>query len=32
MRTLEQSGWVQIKAGLTSAEEVIRIISMKDSG
>ncbi len=32
MRTLEQSGWIQIKAGLTSADEVIRVISMKEGG
>ena len=32
MRTLEQSGWMQIKSGLTSPDEVIRIISMKEGG
>jgi general secretion pathway protein E len=32
MRTLEQSGWIQMKAGLTSGEEVIRILSMAESG
>lgn len=31
MRTLEQSGWIQIKARLTSAEEVIRVVSMTDT-
>jgi len=28
MRTLEQSGWMQVKRGLTSLEEVIRVVSM----
>jgi general secretion pathway protein E len=28
MRTLEQSGWTQVKRGLTSLEEVIRVVSM----
>jgi type II secretory ATPase GspE/PulE/Tfp pilus assembly ATPase PilB-like protein len=32
MRTLEQSGWIQVKAGLTSGEEVIRVLSMAESG
>ena len=31
MRTLEQSGWIQVKARLTSGEEVIRIVSMTDT-
>jgi type II secretory ATPase GspE/PulE/Tfp pilus assembly ATPase PilB-like protein len=30
MRTLEQSGWIQVKARLTSGEEVIRVVSMTD--
>ena len=32
MRTLEQSGWIQMKAGLTSGEEVIRVLSMAELG
>ncbi|TVR50729.1 MAG: type II/IV secretion system protein [Puniceicoccaceae bacterium] len=32
MQTLERSGWSQIRAGLTSLEEVVRIVSMNDSG
>jgi type II secretory ATPase GspE/PulE/Tfp pilus assembly ATPase PilB-like protein len=28
MRTLEGSGWMQVKRGLTSLEEVIRVVSM----
>ncbi|MBL4575071.1 MAG: type II/IV secretion system protein [Opitutaceae bacterium] len=28
MRTLEQSGWMQVKKGLTSLEEVVRVVSM----
>jgi type II secretory ATPase GspE/PulE/Tfp pilus assembly ATPase PilB-like protein len=30
MRTLAQSGWSQVRAGLTTLDEVLRIINISD--
>jgi hypothetical protein len=32
MQTLGQSGWKQIRAGLTSLEEIVRVVSVTDAG
>ncbi len=32
MRTLGQSGWGQVRAGLTTLEEIVRVCSMDESG
>jgi type II secretory ATPase GspE/PulE/Tfp pilus assembly ATPase PilB-like protein len=30
MQTLGQSGWKQVRAGLTSLEEIVRVVSMSE--
>ena len=30
MRTLQQSGWAKVKAGLTTLDEVLRVITVID--
>jgi type II secretory ATPase GspE/PulE/Tfp pilus assembly ATPase PilB-like protein len=30
MRTLAQSGWIQVRAGLTTLEEVLQVINISD--